>query len=101
MTTPAPDFEELKPRIEKRPCHICAGTDFEWGYMNASYSKAKYSWQQRLMSVRRCTRCQNVQMFSDEQFTKQTYQMSWLFFFLAILLMIALCAFSIIPDMLR
>lgn len=61
----------LQEKINQRPCPICGGTEYEWGYLNhAWYQKNKVGFSHKVIMVRRCLRCENLQHFVDEALTK-------------------------------
>ena len=69
------EFEQLKIKIEQRPCHICGNREFEWGYVDSYYQPrlvvTPFDKRRHLLASRKCLRCGNVQMFADEQSTKK------------------------------
>lgn len=84
-------FELLKVKIEQRPCHICGSKEFEWGYIDSMYQPrlltTKFSRKRSLVSSRKCSRCGNLQMFTDAESTQKVR--SWSTVILIVIMLIA------------
>lgn len=92
----AQQFEQLKIKIEQRPCHICGHREFEWGYIDSAYQPSlfttKYDKRRHLLASRKCLRCHNVQMFADEQSTQKTRRIGcWIFIIVLIIASLPMC----------
>lgn len=90
------EFEKLKIKIEKRPCHICGSQEFEWGYVDSSYQPAlfttKYDQRRHILASRKCLRCNNVQMFADKQSTQKVWRWGcWLAIVVLVISVLPLC----------
>jgi hypothetical protein len=89
-------FEQLKSRIEQRPCHICGGSEFERGYVDSFYQpelfSTKFDSRRRVLATRKCLRCSNVQMFVDDQSTKKARNLGcWIGVIVLLIAMIPMC----------
>ena len=92
-------LEQLQVKIEQRPCHICGGKDFEWGYVDSAFQPGlfttEFDTRQHLLASRKCLRCGNVQMFADEQSTKKVRRVGcWVAIVVLLIVMVPLCVSS-------
>ena len=78
-----PKLEELKPKIDQRPCHICGGRKFEWGYLPSLYRLHRNKFGSEAITPRKCVKCGNIQNFADAGLTQKRKQQANFIAFLA------------------
>lgn len=94
----------VAPDLEKIPCSICGGTNFEWGILfHGWYRSGKVSdinLKSKVVSIRRCLTCQHLDHFIDESASRLSGQIT--FIILAVALIIAvifLVLFVVLPNL--
>lgn len=69
-------FEALKPKIEQRPCPICGGKDYGWGFLTlAEYkpdSSRRLAMNAKMLRARCCLRCNHVDYFADAALSQRS-----------------------------
>jgi len=59
---------EFPVNADDIPCHLCGGTDFEWGQIShAYYVRSFWSLHGKELRARVCQSCGNVQTFIHEK----------------------------------